>query len=270
MRRDQDVAAQRRRVGGDERAFLFALDVAGEQHAAAAARDAQHARHRVRLQRPGVVGAAGCSTANVDAVPDPALAGDAAARRLRAARAADGPARASSASASTSSAPRTLRAPPTWSLSRWLSISRSRCSSPRPRKSGTRTRWPASLSARVLRPGVEQEHVSARAHQHGGALADVGGDEVEAALRRDRDGGTSSASASGIASSRARQRHRQRPRARRRAGRRAAPMAARPAPSRRAPGRAASAAQVRLERLHEHGSRATRAARARRRAARAA
>ena len=38
--------------------------------------------------------------------------------------------------------------------------------------------------ARVLRARVEEQHVLARAHDHRRALADVGGEEVEAAGRR--------------------------------------------------------------------------------------
>src|SRR5205085_9484113 len=77
MGRDQDVAAQ----GGtadDERGLLLALDVAGEERAAPAARDAQHARHRVRPQRARVVVEERLQDLELDAVPLPALAGDAA------------------------------------------------------------------------------------------------------------------------------------------------------------------------------------------------
>ncbi len=40
--------------------------------------------------------------------------------------------------------------------------------------------------ARILRAGVEHQHVAARADQHRRALADVGGDQVEAAFWRQR------------------------------------------------------------------------------------
>ena len=42
--------------------------------------------------------------------------------------------------------------------------------------------------ARVLRAGIEQQGVMARSHQHRRALADVGGDDVEAPLARQRLG----------------------------------------------------------------------------------
>src|SRR6185436_20622260 len=42
--------------------------------------------------------------------------------------------------------------------------------------------------ARVLRAAVEEQRVFARADEHGRALADVGGDDVEAALGRERRG----------------------------------------------------------------------------------
>ena len=58
--------------------------------------------------------------------------------------------------------------------------------------------------ARVPRPAVEEQRVPARAHEDGGALADVGGDDVEGAVGGNDRGGTSNARASGIARSLAR------------------------------------------------------------------
>ena len=48
--------------------------------------------------------------------------------------------------------PAARRAPPTWSMSRWLSTSRSMRVSPRARSSGSSTRWPASLSREYCGP----------------------------------------------------------------------------------------------------------------------
>jgi hypothetical protein len=72
----------------------------------------------------------------------------------------------------------TARAPPVWSVSRWLSTSAStRSSSARSR--GTSTRWPASLSAAKARPGVVDQRWRGRAHEHRVALPDVGRQQLE-------------------------------------------------------------------------------------------
>ena len=84
-------------------------------------------------------------------------------------------ARASCSSSPTGSARAApLRAPPTWSLSRWLSTSRSMRVSPRARSSGTKHALAGVASRRSAGRRRRAAAVRARAHQHRVALADVG------------------------------------------------------------------------------------------------
>ena len=92
--------------------------------------------------------------------------------------------------------------PPMWSTSRWLRTRRSTRSSRAPSK-GTSTRWPASVSSAVQRPGVVHAGCAERCAQHRVALSHVGGDQLELAGRRSGRLHSSTGSSKGAKPSRA-------------------------------------------------------------------
>jgi hypothetical protein len=147
VRHEQKIGTQPWRAR-DQGRFLQPLDVAGQERRGTAVADAQHAGDGVGLGEAGVAGLDRMQDLEVHAVPRPTSHVQRwPATQRRAARSfCNGCAASIELSSSACGCiASTAGAPPVWSLSRWLSSTVASFSS-KARRSGTSTRWPASIS----------------------------------------------------------------------------------------------------------------------------